>query len=65
MFEKICIIGCGLIGSSILRDVYNSKISKSVTVFDNSREDMPNLINPGDTVIFKEISKEKYLNYEQ
>ena len=38
MFEKICIIGCGLIGSSILRDVYNSKISKSVTVFDNSRE---------------------------
>ena len=38
MFEKICIIGCGLIGSSILRDVYNSKISKTVTVFDNSRE---------------------------
>ena len=38
MFEKICIIGCGLIGSSILRDVYNSKISKSVTVFDKSRE---------------------------
>ena len=38
MFEKICIIGGGLIGSSILRDVYNSKISKSVTVFDNSRE---------------------------
>ena len=38
MFEKICIIGCGLIGSSILRDIYNSKISKTVTVFDNSRE---------------------------
>ena len=38
MFEKICIIGGGLIGSSILRDVYNSKISNSVTVFDNSRE---------------------------
>ena len=33
-------------------------------VFDNSKEDKPNLINPGDTVIFKEISKEKYLNYE-
>ena len=33
-------------------------------VFDNSNEDKPNLINPGDTVIFKEISKEKYLNYE-
>ena len=33
-------------------------------VFDNLNEDKPNLINPGDTVIFKEISKEKYLNYE-
>ena len=36
-----------------------------IKVFDNSREDMPNLINPGDTVIFKEISKKKYLNYVQ
>ena len=36
-----------------------------IEVFDNSKEDKPNLINPGDTVIFKEISKEKYLNYEQ
>ena len=36
-----------------------------IKVFDNSKEDKPNLINPGDTVIFKEISKEKYLNYEQ
>ena len=36
-----------------------------IKVFDSSREDMPNLINPGDTVIFKEISKKKYLNYVQ
>ena len=36
-----------------------------IEVFDNSKKDKPNLINPGDTVIFKEISKEKYLNYEQ
>ena len=33
-------------------------------VFDNSKEDKPNLINPGDTVIFKEISIEEYSNYE-
>ena len=26
MFEKITIIGCGLIGSSILRNIYNDKI---------------------------------------
>ena len=34
-------------------------------VFDNSKEKEPNLINPGDTVIFKEITKKEYLNYEQ
>ena len=34
-------------------------------VFDNFNEDKPNLINPGDTVIFKEITKDEYLNYEQ
>ena len=33
-------------------------------VFDNSKEDKPNLINPGDIVIFKEISKEEHSNYE-
>ena len=37
MFEKITIIGCGLIGSSILRNINNNKISKSVTVFDKSK----------------------------
>ena len=38
MFEKISIIGCGLIGSSILRNINNKEISKSVTVFDKSKE---------------------------
>jgi inhibitor of KinA len=33
-------------------------------VFDRSKEIEPNLINPGDTVLFKRISKEEYLNYE-
>ncbi len=37
MFEKISIIGCGLIGSSILRDIKDKKISKSVAVFDKSK----------------------------
>ena len=36
-----------------------------IKVFDNTKENMPNLINPGDTVIFEEISKEEYLNYDQ
>ena len=38
MFEKITIIGCGLIGSSILRNINNNKMSKSVTVFDKSKD---------------------------
>ena len=33
-------------------------------VFDSSKEIEPNLINPGDTVLFKRISNEEYLNYE-
>ena len=37
MFDKIAIIGCGLIGSSILRNINNNEISKSVTVFDKSK----------------------------
>ena len=38
MFEKICIIGCGLIGSSILKNIKDKKISKLVTVFDKSKD---------------------------
>ncbi len=36
-----------------------------IEVFDNSKENEPNLINPGDKVIFKEITKDQYLNYER
>ncbi len=34
-------------------------------VFDSSKEQKPNLINPGDTVIFKKITLEKYNNYNE
>ena len=37
MFKKITIIGCGLIGSSILRNINNNEISQSISVFDKSR----------------------------
>ena len=36
MFKKISIIGCGQIGSSILRDIKKKKISKKISVFDAS-----------------------------
>ena len=34
-------------------------------VFDSTKEDKPNLINPGDTVIFKEITLDQYKNYNE
>ena len=68
MFEKITIIGCGLIGSSILRNINKNQISKSVTVFDKSKDvvefikkenlcsniskDIQSAVNDADLVVF-------------
>ena len=38
MFENITIIGCGLIGSSILRAIIKKKISKNIICYDKSKE---------------------------
>ena len=38
MFNRISIIGCGLIGSSILRAINEKKIANEVNVFDKSKE---------------------------
>jgi len=38
MFKKITIIGCGLIGSSLLRAINKKKLSKQVNAFDKSKE---------------------------
>jgi len=35
-----------------------------LNVFDSSNERRPNLINPGDTIIFKKITKKQYLNLD-
>ena len=35
-----------------------------VDIFDNTKEVEPNLINPGDTVVFKQISIEEYNSYD-
>ena len=36
-----------------------------VNVFDSSKEKEPNLINPGDTVIFKEITLDQHRSYNE
>ena len=38
MFDQITIIGCGLIGSSLLRAIDEKKLSKKINVFDKSKE---------------------------
>ena len=40
MFKKTLIIGCGLIGSSILRAIHSKKLSKSIIVFEKSAKNI-------------------------
>ena len=38
MFKNVLIIGCGLIGSSVLRVLYNKKLSKKIYVLEKSKK---------------------------
>ena len=38
MFNKICVLGCGLIGSSILRAIDKKKLAKKISSFDKSED---------------------------
>ena len=38
MFNKICVLGCGLIGSSLLRAIQKKKLSKEISAFDKSKD---------------------------
>ena len=38
MFNKICVLGCGLIGSSLLRAIYKKKLAKEISAFDKSKD---------------------------
>ena len=40
MFNKLLIIGCGLIGSSVLRAVSNRKLSKKIFVYEKSKKNI-------------------------
>ena len=50
MFNNILIVGCGLIGSSILRGTLSKKISKNIYVFEKSKKNI-NLIKKIDNKI--------------
>ena len=38
MFNKICVLGCGLIGSSLLRAIDKKKLAEELTAFDKSKD---------------------------
>ena len=38
MFDKLSIIGCGLIGSSILRAIQEKKLATKISVYDKSNK---------------------------
>ena len=38
MFDKICILGCGLIGSSLLRAIHKKKLANKLSAFDKSKD---------------------------
>ena len=40
MFGKLSIIGCGLIGSSILRAAQEKKLASKISVYDKSNQFM-------------------------
>tara|TARA_Y200000002_G_C22628047_1_gene641201 strand:+ start:247 stop:1143 length:897 start_codon:yes stop_codon:yes gene_type:complete len=57
MFDKITIIGCGLIGSSLLRVIEKKKLSKKIGVFDKSKEVSIFIKNNFSIQVFNDISE--------
>ena len=56
MFDKITIIGCGLIGSSLLRIIDKKKLSKQINVFDKSKEVSEFIKNNFKAKVFNDVA---------
>ena len=52
MFNKILIIGCGLIGSSILRAIIEKKLSKKIYILDKSKKNIAKIKKINSNLIF-------------
>ncbi len=57
MFNKITIIGCGLIGSSLLRAIDKKNYSKEISIFDKSKEASIFIKNNFSAKVFNDISE--------
>tara|TARA_B100000579_G_scaffold382048_1_gene350979 strand:+ start:155 stop:1051 length:897 start_codon:yes stop_codon:yes gene_type:complete len=61
MFNKVLIIGCGLIGSSILRAIINKKLSKEIFIFEKSKSNISKIKKIKSNLKFiKNINSEIY-----
>ena len=66
MFDKLLIIGCGLIGSSILKSSLKKKISKQIYIFEKSEKNKKIIKNIDKKIKFinnlnNEISKMDFI----
>ena len=66
MFNKILIVGCGLIGSSILRAIIQKKISKKIYILEKSKKNISKIKKINSNLIFlskidKNISDIKFI----
>ena len=58
MFNKVLIIGCGLIGSSILRAILSKKLAKKIIIFEKSSKNISTIKKIDKKIIFlKKIDK--------
>ena len=57
MFNKITIIGCGLIGSSLLRAIDKKKLSKEINIFDKSKDASIFIKNNFSVTVFNDVSE--------
>ena len=58
MFNKLLIIGCGLIGSSILRSSLNRKIAKKIFIYEKSKKNVSKIKKiSSNIIILKKLDK--------
>ena len=57
MFDKITIIGCGLIGSSLLRAIDKKRLSKQINVYDKSKEASDFIKNNFSVKVFNDLAE--------
>ena len=56
MFNCIAIIGCGLIGSSLMRAIEEKKLSKKINIFDKSNDVTSFIKKNFKAEVYKDIS---------